>query len=247
MATIRHPPPNVKGVFSRDLRQREQDVRRTSLMMFIFALGAFIASSWLFYFLFKLLTVVAVQLENYREASYLGFLPWYCVAFAVVAALGWLAVPKPPMKLKGGGSYYLEEQTWLKGRNPVVVIVKVLVAFPNWIRMIVANYLQSFGQALDDRMVDFAVTMLTDLEMKTPVDSLLWQKHGYTKEERLYILGKLSSLGYVWLEKSGQTVYAVRSYITDEILSKAEDSWKRTQDERMRRERYGTRGIPGVD
>ena len=83
---------------------------------------------------------------------------------------------------------------------------------------------------MDDRMKELAIWLLDELEMKKPVDDILWQRTGYTKEERLYILGKLVGLGYLWLQLVQERVYAVRSYITDNLLSEAEKlSRKRRQ------------------
>jgi len=225
----------LRKVFTQDLRDRERDVKQTCRMMFILAIAVFMISSYLFFHLYNVLTAVAVLLEAFQGTPYWKFLIGYCVVFAIVGCLGWLLVPEPPMKLHGGGTYFIEGSTGLAGKGPISFIVRVLLAFPNWVRMIAQNFFETFRGSLDERMIDFAVSFLDDLEMKRPVDEILWQKHGYTREERLYILGKLVSLGYLWLEKTGTKVYAARSYITDEILRKVDEiskkkEWLRTQE-----------------
>ena len=229
MPAPRHQIATLGKLFAQDLRERERDVKQTSLMMFVFAIVVFMISSYVFFLLFRLLTAFTVWLEAFREPPYWKFLIGYCIVFAVVGYFGWLLVPKPPMKLHGGGSYFLEGSAKLGGKGPISIIVRVLVAFPNWVRIIELNFLATFRGSLDQRMIDLAVFFLDDLEMKRPVDEILWQKHGYTREERLYILGKLVSLGYLWLERREGKVFAARSYVTDEILRKVDEISKRRE------------------
>jgi hypothetical protein len=229
MAVPRHQIGTLRKLFTQDVHEREKDVRQTSLMMFILGVIAFVASSLILFLLYRVLTAVTVWLEDFQETSYWKFLIGYCVVFAAVGALGWRLVPEPPMKLRGGGSYFFEGGSKLAGKGPISILLRILTAFPNWLRMVVTNYFETFRGSLDQRMIDFALALIEDLEMKRPVDEILWQRQGYTKEERLYVLGKLVGLGYVWLEGTGGKVFAARSYVTDEILSKAEELSRRRE------------------
>lgn len=234
MAIARDHLAGMKRAFTEDLCQRDRDVKRTSFMMFIFAIGVFVGSMYVFYFF-------AGLIESFRsgqaQISPVKFVIGYLVVFIVLTILGRLLIPKPPMKLHGGGSYYLETDSKLSGKGPISVILRGLFAFPNWIRVLIGNFLESRRAVFDDRMINLAILFLTNLDMKKPVDDMLWQGHGYSREERLYILGKLMSLGYLWLQRQQDKVYAVRSYITDDILKKAERQYERRQDKPRGQER----------
>jgi hypothetical protein len=89
-------------------------------------------------------------------------------------------------------------------------------------RMLIMNFFELFREHFDERMIDLAVLILTNLEMKRPVDDILWQGLGFARDERLYVLGKLVGFGYLWLQMAQGRVYAIRSYITDDIFKRVD-------------------------
>ena len=216
----------LKSVFTEDLHDRDIDVKRTSFLMFLFAIGVFVGSLYIFHF-------ITVMIWSFRydihEISLWKFSLVYTGIFAILAFLGGLLAPKSPMKLHGGGSYYLDSGTILTGKGPISLILRGIFAFPNWVRTLIANFFESRRAVFDDRMIGLAIWFLNNLDMKMPVDDMLWQRHGYSREERLYILGKLVSLGYIWLEMRQGRVYAVHSYITDDVFKKVHRAYEKKQ------------------
>ena len=234
MAIAREQMAILKSIFTEDLHEKDRDVKRTSFLMFLFAIGIFVASIYVFH----LITAqIAWARYDIQEIPRWKFAIGYTAIFLVLTFLGRLLVPSLPMKLHGGGSYYLESESKLKGKGPISLILRGLLSFPNWLRMLTENFFESRRAVFDDRMTDLAIWFLNNLDMKMPVDDILWQKHGYSREERLYILGKLVSLEYVWLETRHEKVYAVHSYLTDDLFKKVERAYERKQDRLRKHER----------